>query len=194
MSDSHEFQSRLQQLDALLQEADEHADPAAGARLQQVASSLLELHRAAIERILEHISKAGEAGEKIIHACTRDEVVSGILVLHGLHPLNFEARVRAALEKVAPYTASHGGHVDLLSVSDDGVVTLRMEGSCHGCPSSRVTLQTSIEQEIYAAAPEATAIVVEGLVEEAAPQAPGGFVPLEMLAINGNAMHAAAVV
>jgi len=193
MPDSREFQVRMQRLDELLQEATEQADPASQARLQEVSASLLEMHRVGLERILELLGKAGEGGANILNSCTRDELVSGLLVLHGLHPLDLEARVRRALEKVEPYAASHGGRVELVGASPEGVVQLRLEGSCHGCPSSRVTLQSSIEQEIYAAAPEVVSIECEGLVEEA-PAAPqvNGFVSIDQLAINGTAIHAAA--
>src|SRR5579862_5496391 len=147
MRESHEFHSQMHEIDALLQEANQSANPASQARLQAVAAGLLRLHRTALEKILQQINNAGECGAKIISGISRDESISGILVLHGLHPQATETRVRAALEKVAPYTKSHGGHIEFLSLSPEGVVNLRMEGSCHGCPSSRVTLQSSIEQE-----------------------------------------------
>ena len=61
---------------------------------------------------------------------------------------------------------SHGGNVELLSI-DDGVVKLRMEGSCKGCPSSAMTMKSTIETAIYEAAPDVSGIVVEGAVEAA---------------------------
>jgi Fe-S cluster biogenesis protein NfuA/nitrite reductase/ring-hydroxylating ferredoxin subunit len=70
--------------------------------------------------------------------------------------------VRGALEKCRPYLASHGGNVELVSLEEPGVVRLRMQGSCHGCPSSAVTLKLAIEQAIHEAAPDVTAILVEG--------------------------------
>ena len=60
-----------------------------------------------------------------------------------------------------PYLGSHGGDVELLDVTADGVVRLRMLGSCDGCPSSAVTLKLAVEGAIEAAAPEITAIEVE---------------------------------
>ena len=51
-----------------------------------------------------------------------------------------EERVRGALDEVRPYLVAHGGGVELLGV-DDGVVHLRLEGACNGCPSSALTLQ-----------------------------------------------------
>ncbi len=77
-----------------------------------------------------------------------------------------EARVHQALEAVRPYLHSHGGNVELLGV-EDGIVRLRLHGSCHSCPSSAVTMQQTIEEAIYGKAPEVTAVEVEGTAEEA---------------------------
>jgi Fe-S cluster biogenesis protein NfuA/nitrite reductase/ring-hydroxylating ferredoxin subunit len=71
------------------------------------------------------------------------------------------ARVAGALESVRPYLGSHGGDVELLDISADGVVKLRLLGSCQGCPSSAVTLKFAVEDAIAAAAPEVTSILVE---------------------------------
>ena len=69
-----------------------------------------------------------------------DELLSSLLVLHGLHPRDVADRVSDALEKVRPYLGSHGGDVELISVDEaSGVVKLRLGGSCDGCPSSMVS-------------------------------------------------------
>ena len=60
-----------------------------------------------------------------------------------------------------PYLGSHGGDVELVDVAADGVVRIRLLGSCDGCPSSSVTLQLAVEGAIEAAAPEVTSIQVE---------------------------------
>ena len=69
-------------------------------------------------------------------------------------------RVEAALDSVRPYLGSHGGDVELLEVADDGVVRLRLLGSCNSCPSSSVTLELAVEDAIEAAAPEVASIEV----------------------------------
>ena len=66
-----------------------------------------------------------------------------------------------ALDSVRPYLGSHGGDVELLGVTDDGVVRLRLLGSCDSCPSSTVTLELAVEGAIQAAAPEVTSIEVD---------------------------------
>ncbi|MGH3424148.1 MAG: NifU family protein, partial [Nocardioidaceae bacterium] len=61
---------------------------------------------------------------------------------------------------VRPYLGSHGGDVELLGV-EEGVVRLRLLGSCDGCPSSSVTLKLAVETAIESAAPEVSSIEVE---------------------------------
>jgi Fe-S cluster biogenesis protein NfuA len=58
--------------------------------------------------------------------------------------------------------------VEYLGVRD-GVARLRLEGSCHGCPSSTVTVQLAIEGAVADAAPEVTKVVVEGMTAPPAP-------------------------
>ena len=54
----------------------------------------------------------------------------------GSIPPILESRVEQALERVRPYLRSHGGNVEMLGIAE-GVVRLRMLGSCNGCPSRR---------------------------------------------------------
>ncbi len=150
------------------------------ASAEELVQTLLELHGAGIERMLDLIWESGDAGNAIIHeVLAQDELVSNLLLLHGLHPLDLESRVVQALDKVRPYLGSHGGNVELLGV-EDGVVRLRLQGSCDGCPSSQVTLKYAIEEGIYAAAPDVTAIEVEGVVERP-PSLPNGIIPLTLV-------------
>jgi hypothetical protein len=101
----------------------------------EVAQGLLDLYGEGLRRIVARVDASELAG---------DELVSHLLLLHDLHPVPVEERVRTALEEVGPYLGTHGGGVELLGVAD-GVARLRLEGSCSGCPSSTVTLRTAIE-------------------------------------------------
>jgi Fe-S cluster biogenesis protein NfuA/nitrite reductase/ring-hydroxylating ferredoxin subunit len=109
-----------------------------------------------------------------------------LLLLYGLHPLTLDERVSKALDKVRPYLDSHGGNVDLLGITD-GVVRLRMQGSCKSCPSSSMTLKLAIEEAIYAAAPDVVAIEAEGIAEQAVAT---GFVQIGKSTGNGKASPA----
>ena len=96
-----ELEARLAQVEAL---------PDADARELAVDAieGLLDLYGAGLARILELAPElAPRLGE--------DELVSHLLLLHGLHPVDARTRVEGALESVRPYLASHGGNVELLS-------------------------------------------------------------------------------
>jgi Fe-S cluster biogenesis protein NfuA len=183
---SNGFEQRMERLDALIHEIETFPDPTARGIAEEVVQALLELHGSGIERMLEMVAAAGDAGQQIIDEIVRDDLTRNLLLLHGLHPVGLEDRVRQALDRVRPYMASHGGYVELRGI-EEGVVHLRLEGSCYGCPSSLLTLQLSIEKEIMDLAPDVAGIEVEGLVEQSVAPAipPDGFVPIASLAAVG---------
>jgi Fe-S cluster biogenesis protein NfuA len=156
-----EFRKRIARVESLVREVEEFPDPEARARTQEILRAVIELHGAGLERILDKLADAGEAGIQLIDALAGDDLVGSIFVLHGLHPLDLETRVRQALEKVRPLLRSHGGSVELVDLRG-GVARLRMLGNCDGCPSSAMTLKTAIEEAIYDKAPDVTAIEVDG--------------------------------
>ena len=162
--DPRAFHARLDRLDRLIQAVERFTDPAAKQQTREIVQAVLELHGIGLERLLSHLEDAGPSGRAILDACANDDVVSGLLLLHGLHPADLAERVRQALESVRPYLRSHGGNVELLGV-EEGVVRLRLEGSCHSCPSSTITMQQTVEQAILDKAPEVTRVAVEGLSE-----------------------------
>jgi Fe-S cluster biogenesis protein NfuA/nitrite reductase/ring-hydroxylating ferredoxin subunit len=111
--------------------------------------------------VLELVHDAGGLSDAALDLLAEDELVSGLLLVHGLHPYSVEERVERALIKVRPYLGSHGGDVELLGVTGEGVVQLRLKGSCDGCASSAVTLKLAVEGAIEAAAPDIARIEVE---------------------------------
>jgi len=135
--------------------------PVAQQRGEDLVALVTNLYGAGLERLLEVLADAGRLDAVALDALAADELVSGLLLVHGLHPYEVTTRVAAALDSVRPYLGSHGGDVELLGIDDAGVVTLRMLGTCDSCPSSTVTLQLAVEGAIQAAAPEVTAIQVE---------------------------------
>jgi Fe-S cluster biogenesis protein NfuA/nitrite reductase/ring-hydroxylating ferredoxin subunit len=184
MPTSNEVQNRLKSIETLVQRIEQVRDPALKATAKELVQSLMEFHGAAVERILEIVHDSQELGPSTIETFGRDELVRSLLLLYGLHPDALETRVLQALEKTRPYLKSHGGNVNLIAVDDSGAVTLRLEGSCHGCPSSSATLKLAVEEAIYNLAPDVTAIIVEGSIQEQPPA--GGFVPLSSLEGNGK--------
>jgi Fe-S cluster biogenesis protein NfuA len=156
--DDRAAHEQVGRVEGLLDEVDELDDPAGRALATELARGLA--------RILAAVRDGGDRA--LPAALVDDELVAHLLILHDLHPVPVEARVHAALEKVRPYLDSHGGNVELLDV-DEGVVRLRLEGSCSGCPSSAMTLKNAIEAEIHKAAPEIEDIEAEGATTELKP-------------------------
>ena len=128
--------------------------PVAQQRAEDLVALVTNLYGAGLERLLQVLSDSGRLDQQALDALADDELVAGLLLVHGLHPYDVQTRVARALDSVRPYLGSHGGDVELLGVDAEGVVTLRMLGNCDGCPSSSVTLQLAVEEAIQAAAPE----------------------------------------
>ncbi|MCX7656276.1 MAG: NifU family protein [Treponemataceae bacterium] len=70
-----------------------------------------------------------------------------------------EEKVRAALEDVRPSLQAEGGDVQLVSVTEDGVVSLKLTGACGSCPYSQMTLRMGIEKYLKKTVPEVTSVV-----------------------------------
>lgn len=68
--------------------------------------------------------------------------------------MSMKEKVEAALEKIRPVLQNDGGNVELVEVTDDGIVKVRLQGSCHGCPMSQMTLKHGIERVILKEIPE----------------------------------------
>lgn len=66
--------------------------------------------------------------------------------------------VEKALEGIRPMLMADGGNVELVDVTDDGVVKLRLTGACAGCPSSQVTLKQGIEQTLKEKVPSVQSV------------------------------------
>ncbi|HEX4000308.1 MAG TPA: NifU family protein [Pirellulales bacterium] len=182
MSKESELQQRMGQIEELVQEIQAGADPAFRDRALKLVELLLEVHGAGLNRMMELTCDSAAGGDPLIAGFAADPLVASLLLLHGLHPLDFETRVRKALDEVRPYLQSHKGNVELLGV-DDGVIRLRLDGSCNGCPSSSLTLKLAIEEALAQHAPDAAGLTVEGVVP--AKPAPV-FVPLAPLAMAAH--------
>jgi Fe-S cluster biogenesis protein NfuA/nitrite reductase/ring-hydroxylating ferredoxin subunit len=155
----------MEKIERLIRKIENLPDPAARTSALELMQALMEFHGAGLDRMMEIVAESGEVGYAIFDDFAGDELVGSLLLLYGLHPLSVDTRVTQALDKVRPYLDSHGGNVELLSITD-GVVKLRMEGSCKSCPSSAMTLKLAIEEAIYAAAPDVMTIDAEGVTEQ----------------------------
>jgi Fe-S cluster biogenesis protein NfuA/nitrite reductase/ring-hydroxylating ferredoxin subunit len=168
--------AQVARVEGLLEQLESLPDPAARETATEVAQALLELYGEGLARIVDVLAEQDDG--RLAEALSEDELVAHLLLLHGLHPVPVQERVRGALQSVLPYIESHGGNVELLGV-EEGVVRLRMEGSCAGCPSSSMTLKLAIEDAIFKAAPDVEEVRAEGAVAPSAP--PAGLLALEVV-------------
>ena len=151
-------------------------------RAEELVRVVADLYGAGLERILDIMYEHGQLDDAVLDALAEDDLVASLLLVHGLHPYDVTTRVERALDSVRPYLGSHGGDVELLEVTGDDVVRLRLMGSCDGCPSSSVTLKLSVEGAIQAAAPEITTIEVEDATK--AHESARPVIPVESLRIR----------
>jgi Fe-S cluster biogenesis protein NfuA/nitrite reductase/ring-hydroxylating ferredoxin subunit len=170
----------IERIEGLISKIEKLPDPAVRASTIELVQAIMEFHGVGLERMMEIVSESGD-GYSIFGNFANEAAVSSLLLLYGLHPLSLEDRVRQALDKVRPYLDSHGGDVELLGIAD-GVVRLKLNGSCKSCPSSAVTLKLAIEEAIYAAAPDVVAIEAENVAIQSTVAAQSGFVQIG----NGN--------
>jgi Fe-S cluster biogenesis protein NfuA len=172
---SGEFQAHTEQIEQLVQRVSALPDEDARTTALELLQSLMDLHGAAVARIVEVLSDSGEAGRSALSKLGSDPLVCGLLVLYGVHPLSLEERVAKAIEKVSPQLHKQSGSIELVGVTD-GVVRVKLQSSAQGCGSSPDKLKSLVEQTIRELAPEVVEIVAEGL-----PSSISGFVPLNMI-------------
>lgn len=157
-ADSREMAKRLQDL---IEQIQTQPNPAARALLQECLQSLLAFYGDGLSRMLAHIHDCGVGGLQVLERLVHDPAVSGLLLIHGLHPVALETRLRGALEKVRPYMQSHGGNIELLSLENE-VARVRLEGTCKSCPSSTITLELAVRRAVDEACPDLLGFEVIG--------------------------------
>jgi Fe-S cluster biogenesis protein NfuA/nitrite reductase/ring-hydroxylating ferredoxin subunit len=164
-----------------LLEASSSGGTVARERSEELVRLLSELYGAGLLRMMEILDEQQVLTGPVLDALAGDDLVASLLLIHDLHPEDVSTRVERALDSVRPYLGSHGGDVELLGITDEGVVRLRLLGSCDGCSSSAATMSLAIEDAISQAAPEVTGFDVQS--PAARPSAPPGrgLIPLAVV-------------
>lgn len=68
-------------------------------------------------------------------------------------------KIEVALGTIRPMLQADGGDVELVDVSDDGIVSVKLTGACGGCPMAQMTLKQGIEKKLKEAVPEIKEVV-----------------------------------
>jgi Fe-S cluster biogenesis protein NfuA len=130
---------------------------------EELARTIVTLYGTGLERVLSIVHDvSGERSAEVFARLCDDPFVESLLCLHDLHPYSVEERVQRALDGVRPYLKSHEGDVTISSV-EGGVVTLRLQGTCDGCPSSSATVKLAVERAILQRVPEITGVRAENV-------------------------------
>lgn len=168
--DSLEIEAQVQRLQTI-------ADPVARATATELIASVLQLHGAALQRILEILEERREPA--ITAALDADPLVRSILLLHDLHPQSTAERVTASLRELEGRLKKRDASVELLSL-EEGAVKLRLinRGTSSG-------VEALVEQAIRDAAPE-----ISGVEIESVSPIRSGFVSID--ALRAGAMASAA--
>ncbi len=155
-----DLNQQANRLQGLIEKAEALPNPAARVLVRECLESVLAFYGEGLGRILELVSEAEAQGRPALQGLVQDPAVSGLLLIHGLHPVDLETRVRGALDKVRPYMESHGGNVELLGL-DNGHARLRLQGTCKTCSASTVTLELAVRSALQEACPDLAGFAVE---------------------------------
>jgi hypothetical protein len=117
----------MQRIEELITAIQEHGNPVVRASAVEMVRALLDVHGTAMGRIVAQIARQGEPGQAILNSLVQDDLVSRLLLLHGLHPVGLETRVQQALDRARPMLRAHAANVHLEQASHE-VVRLCLQG------------------------------------------------------------------
>ncbi len=149
MSESPDVNEAVQRIEALLGEL------GGSGRAEELVRVLMQVYGAGLARIIELVGE-GEAGQAVIERLIRDKLVASLLLIHGLHPLDPETRIREALVPIA--RRLDGQHIVFEGIVN-GVARIRIDANgTGGVPPG---LAGAIERAAADAAPDLDGVKVE---------------------------------
>lgn len=155
------FQQEVGRVEDLIAALDGLRDSAAREPARELVQVVLELHGGGLGRLLELVA-ATEGGPVLIERLAQDDRVSGLLLLHGLHPQDLETRVSKAIEKLHPHLGVEGARIEDVSIAG-AAVRLRVRPGANTAQASAQALKRSIEDAIIEAAPDVEELHIDGL-------------------------------
>lgn len=151
---SSEFRHLLEWIGAGLERMEGIEDEKTRTEVFALLEGIDILHRQALARLLEL------GGPELVERVSKDSMVHTLLEMYDLPEPDERAQVERALEGVYPYFRSHGGKLDVLGV-ENGVVRVRLSGSCEGCPGTQATLERVVEEALREGFPGFAELVSE---------------------------------
>jgi Fe-S cluster biogenesis protein NfuA len=146
MSASGDARAAADRVDRLLRQLRSGPDPRAAAVAEDLVRCLVQLYGSGLSRIVALVGP-----ERSADLCA-DPLVESLFLVHDLHPLDAETRIRRALDRLFP------GAVRFDGIDAGGVAHVRVTGDGSGC---RTSVRTAVESAVADAAPEVSGVVVE---------------------------------
>jgi Fe-S cluster biogenesis protein NfuA/nitrite reductase/ring-hydroxylating ferredoxin subunit len=154
----------IQRVEELTAQLEQSPDRGTRRTAEDLVDAVMEMYGQGLARVVEVLDES-DGSEEVKQRLMDDGIVASLLLIHDLYPVPVEERVSTALDNVRPYMESHGGNVELVSLQD-GVLRLRLEGSCDGCPASSSTLELAIKTALDEAAPDLLGIEIENTEQD----------------------------
>ena len=136
------------------------ADPATRTMAMNLVASVLKLHAAGMERIVEIVEESGGNAESLLAAFRRDPLVHALLVLHDLNDEAPEVRAQRALQDLQPQLEKLGATATVLRLDSDAV-SIRIGINGHSCGSTGESVRSLVERTIMDAAADIGEIEVK---------------------------------
>lgn len=161
-ADGRDLDEALVRLEELIEALNANPNPSREPA-RELVSLVLDLHGIGLARLMAIVSNA-EGGDAIVARLVENEQVRAMLLLHGLHPDGLETRVRQAVDRLRPHLGVLGLRLSVAEIAK-GTVRLRVDRSSGGAiqPAALFTLPAEIENAVAEAAPDAGAILIDGL-------------------------------
>lgn len=156
--DERRLASDAAKVERLLADLQGMVGPSAWQRVEELLQTVTGLYAAGLERALEH-ARASGANDELVDRLCEDELTSSLLLLHGLHPRPPRERIESALAAAQPRL---GHAMQVVDLDEQGVLTLRPnDGALPSCPSSRSSLERTLEELVTANAPEVVRVQLD---------------------------------
>jgi Fe-S cluster biogenesis protein NfuA len=164
MSDARLLEDQQRRIDELVAALSALEDARAREIAQGLLQVVLDLHASGLARLAEIVAEVEGADGPLAAKLAQDRQVSALLLLHGLHPVDLQSRVRHAVDGLRAALGAQGVRIELVEASEDAV-RVRLAGALSGKRIAPGALQHDIERAIFEQAPEVAKVEVAGLPE-----------------------------
>jgi len=175
MAEEHDAREVGERIARLLEELRTQANPYAWQQVDELLRTVLDLYGRGLARVIE-IASGDASAEEMRAKLVADPLLTSLLVLHGIHPIDTQTRIQRVLDDVRESLGPGAVAPAFVALDGDSELRLRLEGKGPRHASTLAAVQAAIERAIAEAAPEVASIVFESAPFAA--ETPGPLVQL----------------